>query len=219
MPRDSGDSAVVDDELPSAGLVSHLHSEVGETFDQQLDDHRGTTRVAGDRNLVPTRGGNGHGVERPHLLVAGVHQTLRLGLDDGLLRVVTALELKAESFEPVEMLDAVDAVRMDLVRLGVAGDRGDVPLHLLGGIVVSGGFLDRRTAAEVEVSARQCRRAAGRRRTLENQNACSIRRRLHRGATARDAQSDHHDVDLVAELRHRAEGEGVGNPCAVSHAA
>lgn len=59
------------------------------------------------------------------------------------------------------MLDAVATVGVDLVGFGIAADRGDVLLHLLGRVGVTGRLLHRGPATEIEMAAGQQCGAAG----------------------------------------------------------
>ena len=72
----------------------------------------------GTGTLWPRGAGTACLQERPHLLVAGEHQSLGVGLDHRLAREVAALELETQVFQPIEMLDAAVAVRANL---GVVG--------------------------------------------------------------------------------------------------
>ena len=128
LPRHAGhrDARLVDDELGGAGLVADLHAEARGPLEQQIDHHAGAAGVAGHRHLVAARSRHRLLQERPHLLVAGEHQALGVGLDHRLAREIAALELKTQVFEPIEMLDAAVAVRTNLgvVRLPRHRDRG-----------------------------------------------------------------------------------------------
>ena len=89
LPADTDHRTGFDDQVGCAGLVADLNTEFVGAFDQQVDDHRGTAQLAGDRHRVPSRRGLRLLHERPYLLVAGVRQALGARRDDDLSRVVS----------------------------------------------------------------------------------------------------------------------------------
>ena len=70
----------------------------------------------GTGTLCPRGAGTAFSQERPHLLVAGEHQSLGVGLNHRLAREVAALELKTQVLQPIEVLDAAVAVGANLGR-------------------------------------------------------------------------------------------------------
>ena len=211
LPCDADDRAVVDDEVGCAGFIPDLHPELGGPLEQQLDDHRRATQFAGHRHRVSPRSGCRLLAERPHLLVAGVRQAFGARRDDHLARVVAPLELKAQVLQPIEVFDAAVTVGADLVVLWIRRHRDQVLVHLLGRIVVPGGLLDRRSAAEVEVTAGHRRGSAGCRRAFEHQHFAPCRGRADRRAPAGDAEAEHHDVDVIGPGRDLAGVDGGGD--------
>ena len=188
---------VVQNQCGGPGFVTGLDAEVVDPLDQQVDDHAPATGFTGHRKLVSARRRNSDVLERPHLLVAGIHETLGVGLDDRLLRVVAALELETQVFQPIEVVDAALAVGADLVVLWFLRHRNEVLVHLRRGIWVAGGLLNRGAATEVEVPAGHRGGPAGGRRALQHQHARARRRSAHGSASARDAETDNHHVDIV----------------------
>ena len=193
-----------------AGLVADLGAGLGQSVAQQVHHQLGALGVTGDGDLVAARRRTCLLLERPDLLVAGEHQPLGAGLDDRLLGVVGPLELEAEVLQPPEVLDRAVAVGTDLVVLGVLGDRDEVLVHLLGGVLVAGRLLHRRTPAEVEVPARHRRGASVHRGALEQQHPGPRPGGLERGAAAGDAEADHDHVEALRAVEDRG-GQDVGN--------
>jgi hypothetical protein len=140
---------------------------------------------------------NGELAKWPDVLVPGVHQPLGLRLDDRFVRVVAALELKAQALEPVTVLGAAVRVRADLVRLRLGRDGDQVGVHLIRAVLMPGGALHDGAAAQVEVAARHGACAACGRGPLEDEHRRAFRCRLDRGAAAGNAEADHEDVDLI----------------------
>ncbi len=202
--------AVVGDEVGRPGLVAHLDTGLLDPLAQEVHHQPGALGVAGHRDLVAARRGHGLLLEGPHLLVAGEHQPLGAGLDHGLAGEVGALELEAQRLDPVEVLDRSLAVGADLVVLGLLGGGDEVLVHLLDGVLVSGGLLHRRTAAEVEVAAGHARGAAVDRSPLEQQHPGPGAGGLQGCAAAGDAEADHHDVEGLGVLRDHGGGEDLG---------
>ena len=98
----------------------------------------------------------------PDLLVAGEHQALGAGLDHRLLGVVGPLELEARAPRASRSARPSRRSRRGSSPRRGRADRHQVLVHLLGGVLVAGRPLHRRTAAEVEVAAghrARCRRA------------------------------------------------------------
>ena len=208
-----------DDQVGHAGLVADLDAGLLDPRAQQVHHHLGALGVAGDRDLVAARRRHRLLLERPDLLVAGEHQPLRPGLDDRLLGVVGPLELEAERLEPVEVLDRPLAVGADLVVLRLLGDRDEVLVHLLDGVVVAGRDLHRRAATEVEVPARHRRRTAVHGGLLQQQHARARPGRLQGGAAAGDAEADDHDVVRRCVGAQHCGREDVGDCGALAHGA
>jgi hypothetical protein len=187
----------IGDQLGGPGLVPDLDAELLGAPHQQVDDELRAAGVAGHGHLVAARRRNREVAERPDLLVAGVHQALRLRLDDRLVRVVAALELEAQALQPVAVLDAAVGVCPDLLRLRLRGHRHQVGVHLVGCVLVAGGPLHRRAAAEVEVPAGHRAGTARHRGPLQDQHRSARARRLDRRAPARDAEPDHDHVHFA----------------------
>jgi hypothetical protein len=118
LPNHTVHGAVVDDEVRHGRLIADLHTEFVGALHQQVDDHRGAAELAGNRHRVAARRGLGLLGERPHLLIAGVGQTLGARWHHDLAGVETALELKPQVLQPVEVLDAAVAVCADLLVVG-----------------------------------------------------------------------------------------------------
>jgi hypothetical protein len=196
-PPHPGDLLVRDDQLSHASLVPDGDAELGSAAHEQVDDQPRTLHVAGDRDLVAARSRDGQLAKRPDLLVAGVHQALGLRLDDRLVRVVAALELKSQVLEPVTVLGAAVRVGTDFVRLRLGRDRHEVGVHLVGCVVVTGSTLHDSAAAKVEVAACHRTRAACGRGSLQDLHRRARRRRLDCGAAAGNAEAEHEDVELV----------------------
>ena len=181
FPPDPDHRAVLEDQIGRAGLVTDVHSQRIGAFEEQSDHHRRPLGVTGYRDLMAPRCRLGDVLERPHLLVAGVHQSFCVGLDHRLVRVVAALEVNPQILQPLEMLDAALAVGADLVMLGFAGHRDEVGVHIVGAVVVAGGLLHRGAAAEVEVPTGHHRCSACRSSTFQHQNPRPLGRGGHRG--------------------------------------
>ena len=147
----------------------------------------------------------------PDLFVAGVHQPFGARLDDGLLRVVTALEVHTEVLEPVEVLDAALAVGADLVVLRFPGHRDEVVVHRLDAVGVPGGPLNGGAATEVEVPAGHRGGAARGTGTFQDEHPSPAGRCGDGRASAGDPESDHHDVDVVGPIGHRGGIDRFGN--------
>ena len=194
------------DEVGHAGLVADLDARLLDLVAEQVHHHLGAVDVAGHGHLVAARRRAGLVEVGPDLLVAGEHQPLGAGLDHRLLRVVGALELEAQRLQPAEVLDRALAVGADLVGLGLLRGRGEVLDHLLDRVLVAGRGLHRGAAAEVEVAARQRRRAAVHGRLLEQQHPRARAGGLERGTPAGDAEAHHDHV-----VRRGVRGDvGVG---------
>ncbi|EUA27586.1 succinate dehydrogenase domain protein [Mycobacterium intracellulare] len=203
LPGDAHHGAVVvQDQIGRPGLVAGLHAQGVGAFHQQVDDHGRAAQLAGDRHGVPARRRLGPLAEGPHLFVARVAEALGARRHDDFARVVAALELKAQVFQPVEMLDAAVAVGADLVEFGLTRHLDEVLVHLLGGVVLAGRLLHRGPAAEVKVPSGKGSGAAGRGRAFEHEHPRPFGRRTDRGAAAGDAEADHQHVDLVGPRRH-----------------
>ena len=151
---------------------------------------------------MPARRGDGLLAERPDLFVAGVAQAFGARRNNYLARVEASFELKTQVLQPVEVLDTAVAVGADLLVIWLARHRDQILVHLLGGVGMPGRLLDRGAAAEVKVAAGKGSGAAGRGRALQHQYPCSGGGRGDRGATAADAEADHHDVHIVRPGRH-----------------
>ena len=198
LPRHTDHLAVVvDHQVRGTGLVADLHAEFVGPLEQQIDHHRCALGIAGHRHLVSARRGCGDVLERPDLLVAGVHQPLGVGLDHRFVGVVAALERDAEVFEPIEVLDAALAVSADLVVFGFAGHRDEVLVHLLGAVVVPGGFLHGGAAAQIEVAAGQRCGASGDRGAFKHEYARPRGGSADGRTAAPDAESHHHYIGVV----------------------
>ena len=196
-PPHPADPARLDDQLGGPGLEPDLHTELPGTPHQQVDDQLRAAGVAGHGHLVAARRGNRKVAERPDLLVAGVHQALGLRLDDRLVRVVAALELKTQALQPVAVLRAAVGIGPDLAGLRLRGDRHQVGVHLIRGVLVTGGALHHRAATEVEMPAGHRTGAARHRGPLQHQHRRPRRRRLDRRAPARDAEPHHDHIHLA----------------------
>lgn len=200
-PRDARNGAGRGDhEVGRAGLVAHLDAGLLDPVAQQVHQDLGALGVARHRHLVAARRRPDRLAERPDLLVAGEHQALGAGLDDGLGGVVGALELEPQRLQPREVLDRPFAVGADLRLVGLLGARHQVADHVVDGVVVPGGALHGGAAAEVEVPTRHARRAAVHGGPLQEQHPRARPRRLQRRAAAGDAEPDDDHV----------EGLGVG---------
>ena len=211
FPRHPDDASVLGHQVRRTGLVADLDAEFSGPLDQQVNHHGRALSVTGHRNLVAARSRHRHVLVWPHLLVAGVHQALGVGLDHRFVRVVGALEGDAEILEPVEVLDAALAVGPDLVVLGIQRHRDQILVHLLGSVGVAGGLLHRRTAAEIEVTAGQCSRSPGDGSAFQNEHPGTGCGRRHRRTAAADAEPDHHHVDVVGPFSDGLGLDGRGN--------
>ena len=178
---------------------------------EQVHHDLGALGVAGHRHLVAARRRRDLLAERPHLLVAGVHQPLGAGLDDGLAGEEGPLELEAQRLEPVEVLDRSLAVGADLLLVGVLGAGHQVARHRVDGVLVAGRLLHGGPAAEVEVAAGHARRAAVDRGLLQQQHPRAGAGGLQGGAAAGDAEPDHDHVVGLGVGRDVAGGDGGGD--------
>jgi hypothetical protein len=183
----------------------HIAADAGAEFRPGTDQHLHQQRPGLDarhRDLMTPRRRPCALAIGPDLLVAGPDQALRRVLDGRLVRKVAALEGHTERLEPLEVSDAVVAVSPDLGGIRVRRKRHEIPVHLLRAVIEAARFLHRRSAAQVQVTAGDCRSTTATACTFEHQHVGAAASRLDRGAGARRAQPDDHHVGFVGPASH-----------------
>ena len=149
LTRPARSAPGVDDQIAGPRLVADLHPRRSSSACSRSITIDAPPVSPGLGTLCP-RGAGLAMFLNGQTFVAGEHEALGVGLDHGLAREVGPLELQPQRLEPIEVLHAVGAVGVDLLRLGVERHRGDVALPSPRGCRRARWPADRGSAAEIK---------------------------------------------------------------------